>query len=84
MTFTDHTGLWGMSWIALSSCGHYAIALDTSNPRGTKYRAKFISGVYAAAENIGHAKKTRAEAEEVCEQHALTPNFSFAACARGI
>jgi hypothetical protein len=82
MTFTDHKGLWGQSWVALSSCGHYAIALDNSNPRVTKYRAQHIAGVYATAENIGHAKKTRAEAEAVCEKHALTPDFL--ACAKGI
>jgi hypothetical protein len=82
MTFTDHKGLWGQSWIALSNCGHYAIALDTLNPRGTRYRAKFIPGVFATAQNIGHLKRTRAEAEAVCEEHALTPDFT--SCAKAV
>lgn len=85
VTFTDHSGLWGQTWAALSSCGHYAIARDTSNPTSTKYQALFIPGAFATAEKIGRSRSKRVDAEKACEQHALTPDFSkLSACAKGI
>lgn len=81
VTFTDHSGLWGQSWVALSSCGHYALRLDTSNPRSTKYQALYIPGVWSQAQSIGTRVK-RADAEALCETHSLTPDFK--SCASGI
>lgn len=74
MNFRQHTGLYGQRWIAMSTCGNYAIAHDKSNPRETKFAALHIPGIWATAERIG-VRKTKAEAEALCEQHLLTPPF---------
>jgi hypothetical protein len=84
VTFTDHKGLWGQAWVAMSTCGHYAIALDHSNPKATKFQALFIPGAFATAEKIGRARSKRADAEKAAEEHWLTPNFNLSACAKGI
>lgn len=76
MTFTPHTGLFGQEWIALSRCGHYAIAHDKTDPRVTKFQALFIPGVWATAQKIGRALKTRDAAEANCERHSLTPDLT--------
>lgn len=75
MTFTPHKGLWGQSWVAISGCGHYAIAHDKTDPRNTKFAALFIPGIWANAEKIGRPT-TREKAVALCEKHALTPNFT--------
>jgi hypothetical protein len=76
VTFTDHVGLWGNEWIALSTCGHYAIGHDKSNPHKTKFQALHVPGVWATAEKIGRARTDRVDAEAACEKHALTPDFA--------
>lgn len=72
MTFTDHKGLWGQSWTALSSCGRYAIRTDTTDPRATKFAALFIPGVWATAEELG-IRPTREAAESLCVTYASKP-----------
>jgi hypothetical protein len=73
MTFRPHH-----KFHSMSLSGYYAIALENTDPRVTRYAAISIPGLWAEPVQIG-VRNTPGEAEQLCEQHSLTPDFSHLA-----